>query len=60
MNKLSKLLLLLLLLLLFSCSKEEIKIYESKENDLEMQMIESYKLGYKSLKEGVEKMNDVY
>ena len=52
MNKLSKALLLLLLFIFFSCSKEEIKIYESKENDLEMQMIESYKLGYKSLKEG--------
>ena len=52
MNKLSKALLLLLLLIFSSCSKEEIKIYESKENDLEMQMIESYKLGYKSLKEG--------
>ena len=52
MNKLSKALLLLFLLILWSCSKEEVNIHESKEIDLEMQMIESYKLGFESLKEG--------
>ena len=49
MNKLSKALLLLFLFIFLSCSKEEVKIYESKENDLEMQMIETYRLGYESL-----------
>ena len=52
MNILSKILLLLSLIALISCSKEEKVTYETKEDDLEMQMIETYRLGFKSLNEG--------
>ena len=46
-----KILLLILILFIFSCSQKE-KVSIIKEKDVELQMIESFKEGYKELEDG--------
>ena len=46
-----KIFLLILILFIFSCSQKE-KVSIIKEKDVELQMIESFKEGYKELEDG--------
>ena len=52
MLNLNKLLIFFILIFLYSCSGDEKKEIIIEEQDLELQMIESYKAGVKALEEG--------
>ena len=52
MIKFYKIFILTILIILTSCSSEDKKISIIKEDDLELQMIDAYKDGYKELEKG--------